>query len=201
TTTSLFRFIAETPDPRSFCGWAGDAGLPVIALMPEVPTNAVGSISGPSGPLEVCTLSSANTSGTGQQILAGDNAVVVMPRAPLEPGTYSVAVSASRRRVSWSFPVDPAAATGQLAPLPSTEVVGPTAQFQPLTPFRLIDTRNGDAGGRLTAYNDVRIPIAGNGAVPSHATAVSANFVMVVPSTNGHLTVYPCGGSRPVVAT
>ncbi|HEY5875336.1 MAG TPA: CAP domain-containing protein [Ilumatobacteraceae bacterium] len=200
STTSLSRFIAETPDPRSFCGWTGDAGLPVIAMLPEVPTNAVGSISGPSGPLEVCTLTSANTSGTAKQILAGDHAVVVMPRAPLQPGTYSVGVTTAHRQVSWSFTVDPAA-TGQLAPLPTTAIVGPTAQFQPLTPFRLIDTRNGDVGGRLAANSDVRIPIAGSGNVPADATAVSANFVMVNPSANGHLTVYPCGGPRPVVAT
>ena len=201
TTTSLSRFIAETPDPRSFCGWTGDAGLPVIALLPEVATNAVGSMSGPSGPLEVCTLTAENTSGTAKQILAGDHAVVVMPRAPLEPGTYSVGVSTNQRQVSWSFTVDPAAATGQLAPLPNTAIVGATTQFQPLTPFRLIDTRNGDAGGRLTANSDVRIRIAGIGNVPVDATAVSANFVMVDPSSSGHLTVYPCGGTRPVVAT
>ncbi|MGD9705675.1 MAG: CAP domain-containing protein [Acidimicrobiia bacterium] len=201
TTTSLSQFITETPNPMSFCGWTGTAGLPVIALMPEAATGAVGSMSGPSGPLEVCTLTSQNTDGTAQQILAGDNAVVVMPRAPLAPGTYAVAVSTGHRQVSWSFTVDPAAATGEYPALPTTEIVGSTSQFEPLTPFRLIDTREGDIGGRLLAQQDVRIHIAGAPGVPADATAVSANFVVVNPTTNGHLTVYPCGGTRPTVAT
>ncbi len=29
TTTNLDRFIVETPDPLTFCGWTGSAGLPI----------------------------------------------------------------------------------------------------------------------------------------------------------------------------
>ena len=35
TTTSLNHFIAETPNPVTYCGWTGGAGLPVIAMMPD----------------------------------------------------------------------------------------------------------------------------------------------------------------------
>jgi Cysteine-rich secretory protein family len=201
TTTSLSQFITETPNPLTFCGWSGTAGLPVIAMLPEAATGATSSISGPSGPLEVCTLNSANTSGTAKQILAGDNAVVAIPRAPLTPGTYTVSVSTVHRNVTWSFTVDPAAANATYAPLSTTQVVGTTSQFQPMVPFRLLDTRLGDVGGRLAAGVDIRIHVAGSGSILADATAVSANFIMVDPSTSGHLTVYPCGGSRPVVAT
>jgi hypothetical protein len=64
-----------------------------------------------------------------------------------------------------------------------------------------VDTREGSIGGRLVAGQDVRIHVAGTGGLPEDATAVSANFVIVGPSGNGHLTVYPCTGTRPVVAT
>lgn len=201
TTTSLYRFITESPNPLTFCGWTGAAGLPVIAMMPELPANATASISGPSGPIEVCTLTSANTSGSASSILAGDHAVVVVPRTHLQAGLHTVTVSTAHRSVTWSFTVDPNLTTAPAAALPSTEVVGATADFQPATPFRLVDTRNGDLGGRLPAGHDVKVRVAGRGSVPAGATAVSANFVIVNPSTNGHLTVYPCGGNRPLVAT
>lgn len=201
TTTSLYRFITESPNPLTFCGWSGTAGLPVIAMMPEVPANATASISGPSGPIEACTLTSANTNGTASSILASDHAVVVVPRTQLQPGVHWVTVTTAYRSVSWSFTVDPNAANASYGALPNTEVVGASAKFQPLQPFRLLDTRNGDAGGRLRAGQDVRIRIAGQGSVPAGATAVSANFIVVNPTTSGHLTVYPCGGSRPLAAT
>jgi hypothetical protein len=38
-TTSMTRFVAESPDPRTFCGWSGQqVGLPLIALMPSTVT-------------------------------------------------------------------------------------------------------------------------------------------------------------------
>lgn len=201
TTTSLHRFITESPNPLTFCGWTGAAGLPVIAMMPEAPANATATISGPAGPIEACTLTSANTNGAASRILAGDHAVVVVPRTQLSPGVHTVSVTTAYRNVTWSFTVDPAVADASYAPLADTAVVGAAANFEPLQPFRLLDTRNGDAGGRLPAGHDVRIHVAGVGGVPAGATAVSANFVIVNPSTNGHLTVYPCGGARPLVAT
>ena len=119
TTTNLDRFVVESPSPMTFCNWSGAAGLPIIAMMPEAATNPSASLIGPNGqPIEVCVLSAANTSGVASQILAGDNAVVIVPRSVLAPGTYSVAANTSARNVNWTFSVDPAAATGVTAPVP-----------------------------------------------------------------------------------
>jgi hypothetical protein len=67
STTSLSKFITETPNPLDFCGWTGTpAGLPVFAMMPEAVTGSVStSLTGPSGPVETCTLSPLNTNALG----------------------------------------------------------------------------------------------------------------------------------------
>ncbi len=115
-TTSLTRFVAESPDPRTFCGWGGQrVGLPLIALMPSNVTSASATLSGPAGPVPTCVLHKDNTSGTASAILGGDNAVVVVPATPLTTGTYTVSVVSNGGTANWSFNVDPTAA---LAPTP-----------------------------------------------------------------------------------
>lgn len=203
TTTNLNKFIVETPDPRTFCGWGGESvGLPVIALMPEdVDGNVTATISGPSGPLQTCAISELNTSGTAQQILDWDNAIVAMPRSPLTPGTYSVTVTSQARTVSWSFTVDPEAAFGKVEPAPTASPSGPSVGFQPLTPARFVDTREGLGATKLDAGVTKAIQIAGRGGVPTGASAVSANFTIVGQSGAGFLTVWNCGAERPVTST
>jgi hypothetical protein len=147
TTSSLSKFIAESPDPLPYCGWSGTAGLPVIALMPEPVTGSVSAtITGPSGPLPTCALSQHNTDGTAAGILAGDNAVVAIPKAPLAPGVYNVSIVTGARTVTWSFTVDPAAVAGP-PPAPTAVPVGSPVGFTALSPARVADTREG-MGGR-----------------------------------------------------
>jgi DNA-binding beta-propeller fold protein YncE len=76
-----------------------------------------------------------------------------------------------------------------------------TYQFYPLTPCRIVDTRNGD-GGILHAGVERDYTIPGNCGVPSSATAYSFN-VTVLPSAGGldYLTVWPKGETQPVVST
>lgn len=203
TTTNLHRFIAETPDPRDFCGWGGETvGLPVIALMPEaVNGNVTARVTGPSGPLETCALSRLNTSGSAQALLGGDNAIVAMPRVPLTEGTYTVTVTSQARTVTWSFAVDPDAASGALQPPPKAAPSGPAVGFQPLTPARLVDTRDDLGATRLDAGVTKVLQIAGRGGVPNGSSAVSANFTVVAPSGAGYLTAWNCSANRPVVST
>ena len=74
-TTSLTRFVAESPDPRTFCGWSGQSvGLPLLALMPAGVSSAGATITGPNGPVATCVLHGANTTGIASSILGGDNA-------------------------------------------------------------------------------------------------------------------------------
>ena len=120
TTTSLDKFVVESPDPLEFCGWKGQsAGLPVFAMMPEAISGTVTtSITGPAGAVPTCTLSQQNTTGAAKQILQFDNVIVAVPRTTLAPGTYTVTAGSAARTVSWSFSVDPAAANGS-APAPT----------------------------------------------------------------------------------
>lgn len=201
STTSLNRFVVESPDPLGFCGWTGSAGLPLIAMMPEPVTGAVSaSISGPNGALDTCALSPLNTSGVAQQILQGDNAVIAIPRAPLDPGTYTATVTTQARTVSWTFTVDPAAALGAVAPS-QAQPSGPAVAFRPLVPARVVDTRAALGATTLAAGVMKRVQIAGSGGVPAGSAAISANFTVVQPASAGYLTVWNCSGDRPVVST
>ena len=206
STTSLNRFIVETPDPRPYCGYPtgieNPTGLPIIALMPEAVTGSVSaSVTGPNGPLQTCAMSQHTTDGVARNILAGDNAIVAIPRFPLSPGTYTVTVSSQARNVTWTFTVDPAAADGAMAPAPTAAPSGPAVGFQPISPARVVDTRQGLGATRLEAGVTKTIQIGGRGGVPSGASAVSANFTIVGQSGGGYLTVWNCAPTRPVVST
>ncbi len=198
-TTSLDRFITEYPDPTSFCGWSGQAGLPVIAMMPEGVSAANATVSGPSGPLETCTLFSGNTSGTASSILRGDNAVIAMPRNPLTPGVYNVSVNTQARNVSWSFTVDPAAKTGIMPP--PTVSGGVTAGFESVAPFRFADSRDGLRITRLRAGIPKRVRVAGDAGLPADINAVSANLTAAYAGSGGYVTAYNCSTTPPNAAS
>jgi hypothetical protein len=200
TTTSLDAFVTEYPDPTSFCGWGGTAGLPVIAMMPEPVSSATASITGPNGPLETCRIFSGNTNGTAEAILRGDNAVVVMPRAKLAPGTYTVRVTTQARAVTWSFTVDPAAATGVM-PVPNITTAGRPSGFVSIEPFRFADSRERLRITRLRGGLPKRIPMAGHAGLPLGINAVSANLTVVNPAGGGYVTAYNCSSSAPTAAS
>ena len=194
TTTNLGQFITESPNPLDFCHWSGQAGLPVIAMMPEAVTASVSSIiTGPNGPITTCTLFAGNTSGAAHSILQGDNALVVVPRDPLGPGTYTVSATTQSRNVTWSFTVDPAAANGVLAPAPTANVAGPASSLRPVTPFRFADSRISQRMTRLAGGVPKQIGVAGESGLPSDITAISANFTIAEPAGSSYLTIYNCG--------
>ena len=71
-------------------------------------------------------------------------------------------------------------------------------------PCRVIDTRypDGPLGGPALDANIVRsFPIANNCGIPASATAVAVNLAIVLPSGEGHLTLYPSGSPVPLTAT
>lgn len=208
TTTSLNKFITESPNPIDFCGWPALTtgqpafGLPIIAMMPQgFAGNPTASITNANGTqLEACVLSSKNTTEVAQQILNGNNAVVVIPRVALAQGTYSVSVNTSTRNVAWSFSVDPAAATG-IQPVPTTLPLGNGSTLHPVTPTRVVDTRSNLGSTALVGTLTKRIQITGRGGVPDGSQAVSANFTVTGASKGGYLTVWNCSLDRPVVST
>lgn len=200
TTTGLTRFVTESPNPVTMCGWTGGAGLPLVAMMPEAVTTASVSLTGPSGPLQTCRLSSGNTTGVASAILASENAVVVMPRTELQPGTYTATVTTNARTVTWSFTVDPAATTG-IMPIPEVTAVGPQSAFEPVAPFRYADSRTPLRITKVLAGVPKQIAVAGIAGIPGDVSALSANFTVTGPSNGGYLTVYNCTNPRPTAAT
>jgi hypothetical protein len=202
TTTSLTKFVTESPNPLTYCGWSGGAGLPTFAMMPEPVVGPVSaSITGPDGALETCALWKQNTDGSAASILGGDNAVVAMPRAELTPGTYNVTITTATRTVTWSFTVDPAAATGVMPPAAPAQPAGPTTGFTPLAPARLVDTRIGQGATALQGGVTKRIQVTGWAGVPTGATAVVANVTVVGPAAASYLTAWNCSPDRPIASS
>ena len=202
-TTSLTKFVAESPDPRTFCGWTGrNVGLPLLAMMPSTVASATASVTGPNGPVTTCVLHGANTTGIASSILGGDNAIVILPDAPLVTGQYHVTVASNAGPADWTFNVDPNAplVPAEAAPSNTRILAAPTA-FRSVTPFRFADSRIGQTVGRLPAGQPVRIQIAGSQGIPADATAVSANFTVAEPDGPGYLTIYDCAATVPQVST
>jgi FtsP/CotA-like multicopper oxidase with cupredoxin domain len=92
-------------------------------------------------------------------------------------------------------------------PTPSaTPTATPPAgtSFHTLTPCRIADTRNpdGPAGGPVLAAGASRtFAVSGVCGIPSTAKAVAVNLAVVLPTTGGHLTVYPAGTSLPLTSS
>jgi Cysteine-rich secretory protein family len=202
TTTNLDRFVAESPSPMTFCNWTGAAGLPIIALMPEAANNATASLTGPDGqPIDVCVLSAANTTGVAQQILQGDNAVVIVPRTVLAQGSYNVVANTSARQVNWGFTVDSAASVGVVTPAAVAQPTAPATGLAPLTPARIVDTRVANGAQRLAGGAITHIQVTGQGGVPANSKAVLANVTLTAPTGSGFLTMWNCSAIRPEVST
>ena len=79
---------------------------------------------------------------------------------------------------------------------------GPTgSQVTPLTPARLLDSRDG-GGGRFAGNQSIRVTVLGRGGVPADdVDAVLLNVTAVDPEWAGYLTVYPCGTGHPLHRT
>jgi hypothetical protein len=75
--------------------------------------------------------------------------------------------------------------------------------FYPVTPCRIIDTRNpnGPTGGpKLNANAQRDFPILGLCGVPSTAKAASLNLTVTEPTDFGHLRVWPAGDPLPLAS-
>jgi hypothetical protein len=74
--------------------------------------------------------------------------------------------------------------------------------FNPLTPVRILDTRNGTGGitGALTAGQTVNLAVGGHNGVPSQASAVVMNATVTDTSAASFLTIWPQGATRPLAS-
>ncbi len=73
-----------------------------------------------------------------------------------------------------------------------------TSRFVPLTPKRLLDTREaGAAFGRLAGGETATVEIDASTGIPARASAVVMNVTAVDANSVGHLTVWPHHDERP----
>ena len=73
----------------------------------------------------------------------------------------------------------------------------------PLTPERLLDTRDGtgDVLGALGPGQTLSLKVTGRGGVPLNAKAVALNVTVTEPSAGSFLTVWPAGDTRPLASS
>ena len=80
----------------------------------------------------------------------------------------------------------------------------PTAAFDPLTPERILDTRAGVGApaAPLAAGQTLTLQVTGAGAsaIPTTAKAVVVNVTVTDPTSDGFLTVWPCGSPQPLAS-
>lgn len=85
----------------------------------------------------------------------------------------------------------------------STVTAAPTGEYTPLSPARVLDTRNGVGGrwGALGPASTYDLHVLGVGGVPSTGVAaVVLNVTVTAPTAAGHLDVWPAGSPRPTVS-
>src|SRR3954454_2264530 len=80
-------------------------------------------------------------------------------------------------------------------------VAGESYEYQPGAPQRVVDTRT--SGQRLGAGAtlNVDLSVLAPSAVGPDATAVAVNVTAADPASAGFLTVWPCGGDRPLASS
>ncbi|HXW81931.1 MAG TPA: putative Ig domain-containing protein, partial [Acidimicrobiales bacterium] len=122
-TTDLTSYCGdESPSPLQTCGWPDqDEGLPLIALLTAPPSGQLAaSLNGPGAEMTgqnggLCIVDTGTFKTTdsiygpnGANILATDNAVILVPRHTLSRGTYQARVTQpGRPDIAWSFTVIP----------------------------------------------------------------------------------------------
>jgi hypothetical protein len=85
---------------------------------------------------------------------------------------------------------------GQAAPAHGATVHAAPSALMPLTPCRVLDTRD-DGPARIGAGTEVAVPLAGQCGVPSNATAVSVVITAVAAAADGYATAWPSGTPTP----
>jgi spore germination protein YaaH len=75
--------------------------------------------------------------------------------------------------------------------------------YTPLTPTRILDSRNGIGGpaGPISSHAARTFSVAGVGGVPANATAVSGNLTVTAQSSGGYLYVGPVATNNPTSST
>lgn len=126
----------ERPDPLAHTGWSAPSGLPIVvqfgtgAKTPVVTASSFkeNGIAKQHAVFTEATYSNPDASeqSRGRSVLNSRDAVVLVPRSPLQPAkTYSVSLSVDGKTYSWSF-----ATPGALAPGADYDLVAGQSRYE-----------------------------------------------------------------------
>lgn len=105
----------------------------------------------------------------------------------------------NRLRIASLFAAAAALAVA-LLPSPASAQTGGPYSFYAVTPCRAVDTRTG-FGGVVNSSVTRNFTIQTVCGVPSGAKAVALNVTITGPTAAGFLSLWPAGGSMPLVST
>jgi len=157
---------------------------------------------GPAGPPIPTGTVGFTSNGT---TITGCSAVVLSPSRTATCTTTTLAVGTDTIAATYSGDSNYLPSNGAVS-----QIVNPVptpVQFVPLTPCRVVDTRNADGtfGGPAIGGNSFRsfpLSLSGNPcAIPSSAIAYSLNVTVLPQTTLGYLTIWPSGEGQPIVST
>ena len=78
----------------------------------------------------------------------------------------------------------------------------PGSTYHPLTPARILDTRNGTGlSGPFSNHAARTFQVTGKGLVPSNATAVTGNLTVTAQTSSGYLFIGPVAMDNPTSST
>jgi hypothetical protein len=98
-------------------------------------------------------------------------------------------------------PAGPAGAQAGVQPVEAS----PLGEFTPLSPARILDTRDGTGRGGVTTPvgggASIPVQVTGRGGVPgSGVQAVVLNATVTAPTASSYLTIWPIGSGRPLIS-
>ncbi len=163
-----------------------------------VTLTATVSPSGPPTPTGTVSFTSNGTAISGCSALSLSSSMAVCMTSTLAVGTDAIVAM-------YSGDSNYMGSSGMVS-----QIVNPVPsalQFVPVTPCRVVDTRNanGTFGGPAIGGNSSRsFPLSQSGnpcSIPSSAIAYSLNVTVLPQTTLGYLTIWPSGEGQPNVST
>ncbi|CAI3803143.1 hypothetical protein [Pseudarthrobacter sp. MM222] len=131
----------------------------------------------------------ANGASTTVEIWFDDKLVFSSGQVAIDVNTVSaVQMGAEHRRQAGDVYIDDVVIKS------SKGVTGQPGTFAPITPARMLDTRNASAVGADSA---VSFQVAGVGGIPAKVASVVFNLTVTSPRSAGFITAYASGTGRP----
>ncbi len=218
--------VVGTPCIGSTCAWTVTSATPTavsymaaIALPDGTSQQATSNIvtvvwmTVPGAPGDVTAVGAHNSavvSWTGAVSLGSPVSAYTATAAPggknctWTAGPLTCTISGLIDRDTYSITVTATNASGTGWPSSPGVFVVPLAgsTYHPLTPARILDTRNGTGlSGPFSNHVARTFQVTGRGGVPSNATAVTGNLTVTAQTSNGYLFIGPNATNDPTSST